>query len=599
MLLHRYALEIRFEGDSAHVFIRPKSGGEGFHKHKIKERQGITMHRSLFTLFVALSFVACGGSVSMDEPTPDAYVEIDENNTGGSLADSIPETMGEAGSSSVDVINVNEDPVGEAGNPSIPRNTPEQTGGMSSTGGTTSVDPIDDASEGGSSPVIATGGSATTSTGGSIIAQAGASSDVEAGGSAGTFVVENNGEGGSAGSNPGIIGNGGAAGSVGSDGGAAGSTSILTVSAALSPYGHDDGPQPRIVPTTVRSPAVYGWYLFTNSGDEDLVVNSVTVREINSNGKITDFEEVILGDTGGAYGGCSIRPETAGQDVEFSSASSCWHGEEWIVVPAHGELVFPLSYRIAEVVPSSEAGPDSPRSGDSPQLEIVEVTANDGTVQAVVEPQNHPIFVLRRSAPSISWEEITEPLHDGLNTIARLTIHGVHNGVQQALFNIEGSEGLSLESPEEGTFFIGGEATSFGCFHVSGASALGVYMDPVEDIYINASYPLTIEIRANVSGVQSGSSIRTRLALYDADTENRTVQILGSGSPGVLLAGPHLPDPPFTAGLFWSDFSEGDDHVAYRRGDAQLGTTSVVSSLDYATAYLVPGADGSSTVTAP
>lgn len=551
--------------------------------------------KQLFVLFAVFA-LACGGSVSRDsEANPEEYADLVSNETGGSSSvDSLPEITGEAGSPSVgdsveeggsaDIV---EDPSGEAG-------SPPNTGGSPATGGTVSHTP---ASTGGNDSVA-------------IGDNAGASTDSENGGSDSVIIpAATGGEGGSSGSDPSIIGDGGAAGSVGSAGGATGgeggSAPILTVSVGESPYSHSEDLfwEPRLGATENAQPSTYGWYRFTNTSDGDLSIDSVTVREINPHGKMTDFEQVILGDTGGAYGGMVVLPEAADQDAVFDLDRNQVIS---IVVPAHGEIVFPLSYRVADVVPSSEAGPDSPRSGDSPQLEIVRVTANDGTVEAIVEPQEHAVIVLRKSVPGISWDEIAEPLHDGLNTIARLTISpagSVYTNaafvLQQMLFDIEASEGLVLESPEEGSFFLGGEDSSFGRLHVSGAGALGVLMNPVEDWYVAPSYPMTIEIRAIVSGVQSGSSVSTRLAMYDADEENRTVQILGGGSPGILLAGPHLPDPPFTSGLLWSDLSEEDDHVAYSQGDAELGTSSVQSSQDYATAYLVPGADGSSTVTAP
>lgn len=196
---------------------------------KTQEKKGSNIMKKLFVLFAvyALPMVmaACGGSVSRDAERSD--VAIGEAETGATDEQAMPvcspgdtRVCRSDGLNGVQICTLDEiwgdcgtypdEPfVGEGGSPAI--------GGTSSTGGSPSIDPIDDGSEGGSDPVLATGGSATTSTGGSIIAQAGASSDVEAGGSAGAVVVENKGEGGSAGSSPSIIGNGGAAGSDGDE----------------------------------------------------------------------------------------------------------------------------------------------------------------------------------------------------------------------------------------------------------------------------------------------------------------------------------------------------------------------------------------------
>ena len=120
--------------------------------------------KQLFVLFAVLA-IACGGGISRDENDyPTVYAEIDENNTGGSSVDSMPEITGEAGSPSIEEIGVEEggnadvaeDPSGEAGRPS-------NTGGSPATGGMVQPEMAGSAGapsvlNGGSAGGLATGG---------------------------------------------------------------------------------------------------------------------------------------------------------------------------------------------------------------------------------------------------------------------------------------------------------------------------------------------------------------------------------------------------------------------------------------------------------
>jgi hypothetical protein len=73
-------LENPFEYGNAHVFIRPKPGGEGFHKHK---KKGSYHMKQLFILFAVFT-LACGGhatadgdSVEPSDPKQDCVPAVD------------------------------------------------------------------------------------------------------------------------------------------------------------------------------------------------------------------------------------------------------------------------------------------------------------------------------------------------------------------------------------------------------------------------------------------------------------------------------------------------------------------------------------------
>jgi hypothetical protein len=241
-----------------------------------------------------------------------------------------------------------------------------------------------------------------------------------------------------------------------------------------------------------------------------------------------------------------------------------------------------------------------------PALKLVNVMDDNG-VRAVVPDHDPEPMVLFRNAPVITWDVINEPLHDGLNTVARLTITAAHAesdiALQQVLFDVEESEGLILEEADEGSFVVWGEAfpnSPDSGLLIAPQNTFGKLVFFDGDRYVSqegnpAAAPMSIELRMNVSNVQPGSSIRTSLRMQDADAGVTIVQLLGRGSPGVIMAGPHQPNPPFTAALFWSDLSEGSDHHPL----IDAGGTFSQSSWDYMTAFLVPGADGSCTITAP
>lgn len=552
-----------------------------------------------FYAAVAFAFiaVACGGQVDQDS---NINSEVPSDNSFEPTEPTEPtEPEGTGGSASDASDDWNDNVLDETGG----RQVTPSTGGHPATGGSLPLTPLTGgvvSSTGGSSAstggmLVSTGGSLPEATGGyqptGGTPSTGGALQPEAAGSAGEPSVSN--EGG--------------AGGISLDG-----AGCENVKVQIN-YGYDEELEFRIV-TPSEDPLSLGHgmlnlLLEVPDTAPDLKVTGATVCQVDPNGDVADFRQVNFS-----------WPPTNPYNVSvpspylFSSVPNgdCWQltgVDEGLVVLRSGHSYLRwVNGILEEPVPmtsADEAWYGVARSGHTPALSLTSLTVEkvDGTCERTIqtELEGSPVLV-RRSKPLITLENITEPLQNGLNTIARLRIDALHGrrvDVEGINFSFENSPELTIAEGDVNTFVVDGEEIPQRHAECAGlsyfptiASGMAWLCFPNEDRFVTGD--MIVEIRAMVSGVQPGSFIETRLHVNDMEERVRTFPGLHLNAPGALFG--FMPDEGEQVwGFYWSDLAAGDAH----QGLTFPSEEYVPMSADFTNEYLVPGADGSSTVTAP
>ncbi len=516
------------------------------------------MKRIASVIVCALSVLACNGIVI--------------NDSAGQ------EVTGAAGAANVTVDDGQDDSL-DAGQPKTePVKTVQGTGGqamISSTGGS----------------VSATGGS--QSTGGSVINAA----------------TGGNPPAGTAGTDAGDDGNVEA-------GGSAGETGYARLILWLA----DDTPQTHVV--TSGTEELFTKYNLRNPGMRDTYIDIMLIGNSSwgpgPDGTDADFSEIRITDCGNKWedrvAACA-KPETCHFKDDYSGeVTPLYRGfsaqDDRLRVP-HGETVQVCLYgRLAEVETSAASAGTTerlPRSGDIPNLRILSMITSDCDIVDALPPFTPPAMVLRKAAPVITWEPITEPLHVGVNIIAKLTVSNSSDvnplAFQQLVFNIASGGDLEYEAIPDPlntnynpfdvfAFWLNDNVSPTSTLVPSSQPNYGVFTLRDGDHLVTGAIPMHIEARVNVTSAPSGSWIETKLEKTQLDSYEGFVYLTGPAGPGAMQSRKSTGDSTeLESSVLWSDLSAGTEHVPY----ASTGN----SSSDYLTSYLVDGIDGSAKITAP
>jgi hypothetical protein len=269
------------------------------------------------------------------------------------------------------------------------------------------------------------------------------------------------------------------------------------------------------------------------------------------------------------------------------------------VIPAKGQRTFDLRATAAAVHPTSELGEHLARSEDKPQIRIETLTDLHGLDAVIDRTTEVPAYVLYQSRPLVTIEYGMDPLVEGVNTLFRMTIgtdpdHRL--AYRQIFLDLTASAGLTITN-DIPAFRVNGVDIPNGPFSSLylqpgfGGSAILAFPD-LDQIVSNEdadATPTTIELRATITNVTSGSHVITFLSQVPDDYIIKS-RLVSTGPPGQLLlqsdAAPSI--PPFTASFIWSDLAEKLEHIE-----------SFPTSEDYHSAYLLPGGAGVSLAVAP
>lgn len=362
---------------------------------------------------------------------------------------------------------------------------------------------------------------------------------------------------------------------------------LLPLAFIMGPTSDADG---RIVIGKTDEWESFGKYLIINPNDIDLTLESVILAQVDPNGDAADFKTV----------GIKHGPAVLGMDVLAMDTQSVWltFGAP-LIIPAHSsKMVVEMVGKMA-VVESIGACPSThrcARSGHTPALSIIKANVKEGPISADFI-NHHPPRVLHKSRPIMEFLPIEEALHDGLNTIARVRIFTDPKHVitfRQLSLQLHASPELAVDVSDIKPWKANGVETVNGdCIGVFPPSGLAQYClkDSEQYIFGTQDDGYLLELRVNVNGVVSGSSIKTELFAYANDKGHPRFSLVGidHGPEVGVLVGFDVDSPQTSlrsSALLWSDISQ--DH-----------TPLFPTSFDVLGRTFVQGANGFSIVTAP
>lgn len=560
--------------------------------------------KSFYAILVALLVVACGGLVNQDADVngdvqpDDSFEPTEPEGTGGSTSDwydiwdyDVPDETG-----------------GRQVSPST-GGYPASGGSLTSTGGVVSSTGGSPASTGGM--LVETGGSVPEATGGSQVNTGGHQPTGGMPSTGGALQPET---AGSAGALP--VSTGGSAGED-MDG--------LVITFVSNTDDRIVVPAPAGGPFNERAAE----YEIVNNGAEPRRPVAFTLSQVLPSGQLANCDNIHLhiGDAIGATFGSS-GGRFVGQEITFNVPL------EYDMIQPGASTSLNVDCVVAEPVPTRIAQEGDPKSGDVFALKVTRVVDDLGE-EAVIHDHEPAAMVLRKAMPIITWEEIEEPLHDGMNEIARIRIESPDQsrpvGLQQLWFFTEGDDfnmltpsavqvRLTMEHPSisesvtwewdgvtpedrvaghsnERGLFIWEEAIPDLAYH----ARVMFYRDEIATpVYDGLVGPMTVSLWAEVQQVHSGSKITTDLLHHPGSCPEDVVTtslVLFNGN-GLLSTTDTSHWGEDAAGVWWSDLSEGTDHLPmdWSSGAAE---TPVPSSPDYSDECLVPGSIIQFALTAP
>jgi hypothetical protein len=392
-------------------------------------------------------------------------------------------------------------------------------------------------------------------------------------------------------------------------------------------------PQQSIVASSVQWGDWYYFseYVLTNPGDADESISLLTVEQPSPGGTFADFTDVnvsvcvqgVVSSPGLTHvaEGSYIDPFHVNSKAHFKDGPSMLFdlggGMASFTIPAHGELHICLTGLMAETESSAQdaATPGrGPRSGDTPGLRIAAMELKKAeSVVKILQPNNPPTMVLRKAVPTISWEQPVEPLHEGENVAARLTIHADPDRLisyQQIMLYVLASRSFIVDETVLARLFMKKQGDTHEVPFIWEESIPRTEFRALlcligEDVIQPGEY-VTYELRVPVKTVMSGDALTTRMMTVDSFVANWSSEVITTSlqlfnGNGILMETfDGSPWPYRRAGMWWSDLAE-DPHQPFvlTAPVVDPGFRGQPSSRDFTDQYLVPGSDESVSIVAP